>query len=64
MKRSVNTGAALIIYPRVFLTGMYTFWFESAINMYIQTNVIRVSYFSPYEINLIKYFYKHNLDPK
>ena len=50
MKRSVNIGAALIIYPRVFLAGMYTFWFESAINMYIQINGIRVSYFSLYEI--------------
>ena len=53
MKRSVNIGAALIIYPRVFLAGMYTFWFESAINMYIQINGIRVSYFSLYEIDLI-----------
>ena len=48
MKRSVNRGAALIIYPRVFLAGMYTFRFESAINMYIQINGIRVSYFSLY----------------
>lgn len=59
MKRSVNIGAALIIYPRVFLAGMYTFWFESAINMYIQINGIRVSYFSLYEIAGAP-FYKYN----
>ena len=64
MKRSVNIGAALIIYPRVFLAGMYTFWFESAINMYIQINGIRVSYFSLYEIIRFKSFYKHNLKEK
>ena len=67
MKRSVNIGAALIIYPRVFLAGMYTFWFKSVINMYIQINGIRVSYFSPYEKDLIirfKSFYKHNLKQK
>ena len=39
MKRSVNIGAALIIYPRVFLAGMYTFLFEIVINMYIQITV-------------------------
>ena len=53
MKRSVNIGAALIIYPRVFLAGMYTFWFESDINIYTQINGIEVSYFSLYELDSI-----------